>query len=227
MSQITNICQVPFYSQSGAASPWGSKWLRLRWLFARGQSGAVPTKAWIHEVSSTHRTWTRPSARQHEISNHFSDTKATGISCLSVGEGLWGKTQEVRVTLQEVNLWIHRMQSNWLHFYIRYNILLDSKPPIIDSKIIIGEQCLFLITLLFFMLHTLQGLIMSLVSFKRQNQHSTTVTYTNRMTETCTGWRSMSAWDGCAAKKWKILNFFAVLFLNLWKTSYKNLAIPV
>lgn len=25
MSQITNICQVPFYSQSGAASPWGSK----------------------------------------------------------------------------------------------------------------------------------------------------------------------------------------------------------
>lgn len=33
-------------------------------------------------------------ARQQEISNHFSDTKATGISCLSVGEGLLGGENE-------------------------------------------------------------------------------------------------------------------------------------
>lgn len=102
MLQITNICQVPYYSQSGAASPQGSWWLRLRWWFAK--SGTVRTEVWIQEVSSNHRKWTRFSACQQEISNHFSDTKATGISCLSVGEGLWGNVQTLMMQFDRLHV---------------------------------------------------------------------------------------------------------------------------
>ncbi|KAF0036776.1 hypothetical protein F2P81_012088 [Scophthalmus maximus] len=47
-----------------------------------------PPERDFREPPPATRKRTRPPARQHEISNHFSDTKATGISCRSVGEGL-------------------------------------------------------------------------------------------------------------------------------------------
>lgn len=66
-------------------APSGHYWVAV------GRSGPAPTGAWIQEVPSARRKWRRPLTRQHEISNHFSETKATGISCLSLGEGLRGK----------------------------------------------------------------------------------------------------------------------------------------
>lgn len=127
MSQITNICQVPFYSQSGAASPQGWRWLRLRQWFAKGQSGTVPTRAWIQEVSSIHRKWTRPSACQQEISNHFSDTKATGISCLSVGEGLWDKVQEVKISTTLIWIWCGCIGSIFILYPISIMLVANRK----------------------------------------------------------------------------------------------------
>lgn len=61
-------------------------------MICRGRlSGTVPTRVRIRVVIPTEDEESL-SARQQEISNHFSDTKATGISCLSLGEGLlWGK----------------------------------------------------------------------------------------------------------------------------------------
>lgn len=76
---------------------WG-RWPRLIHWFVTEQRSTVPTRMWKEEVSSTHRKSTKLSACQHEISNHFSDTKATGISCLSVGEGLWDKGQQGRIS---------------------------------------------------------------------------------------------------------------------------------
>lgn len=111
MSQITNICQVPLNSQSGAALPQGIEAAEAHWTVCRGGNmEKYPPERGFMKCLPVNE-W-KPSAHQQEISNHFSDTKATGISCLSVGEGLLGKTKAAK-SLRKLTLkWIkHRAKA--------------------------------------------------------------------------------------------------------------------
>lgn len=53
-----------------------------------GEVAAYPPEREVRKSLPPTGSEQRPSACQQEISNHFSDTKATGMSCLSVGDGL-------------------------------------------------------------------------------------------------------------------------------------------